>query len=219
MPGWKNPRRAPAGSRSDVPPWRLKPSAPRRSRCRHRSGHSSTDRRPGVGLEDTGRAWPEPPRERVTSVSTPHPHLPSPIPVAPPGRDLGTGRPQLCWALVLHLGDELLGRPAPPPHSRHARSSGSPRRCEDELGVLGALATPLLSGLRSPPPGDRRVNSLLPLSSGFLLLRRQRYLESNPYASHHLSAPVLTYPEGRCSISGFCLSICFDCVLKQGLST
>lgn len=70
-------------------------------------------RRPGAGLEDTGRAWPEPPRERVTSVSAPHPRLPSPIPVAPPGRNLGTGRPQLCWALGLHLGDELLGRPAP----------------------------------------------------------------------------------------------------------
>lgn len=71
-------------------------------------------RRPGAGLEDTGRAWPEPPRERVTSVSAPHPRLPSPIPVAPPGRNLGTGRPQLCWALGLHLGDELLGRLAPP---------------------------------------------------------------------------------------------------------
>lgn len=59
-------------------------------------------------------------------------------------------------------------RPAPArpgPHSRHAPSSGSPSRCEEELGVLGALATLLLSGLWSPPPGDRRLNSLLPLGS------------------------------------------------------
>lgn len=88
----------------------------------------------GAGLEDTGRAWPEPPRERVTSVSAPHPRLPSPIPVAPPGRNLGTGRPQLCWALGLHLGDELLGRlapprPGPPPASHtEQRLSESVRR-------------------------------------------------------------------------------------------
>lgn len=183
--------------------------------------------RPGSGLEDTGRIWPEPPRERVTSVSPP----PSPPSALPDPRCPTRPRPgHRAAAARLGLGPApwrrvpRSPRPAPPrpgPHSRHAPSSGSPRRCEDELGVLGALATLLLSGLRSPPPGDRRLNSLLPLGSGFLLLRRKCYLESNPNhqppfirsRAHPPRGPFFRFPA-----FSFCFVLLIG-VLKQGLST
>lgn len=213
----ENPHKAPAGSR-DVLPQRLKPCASRRSRCRHHPGPSRTYSRPGVptsrhpGARLAPPAPPEPPHPPRTLDLRPDP---SPAlkpatrgPRCPSGRDLGTGRPQLSWALSLDLGDAVLSpRPAPSCPScpwRHAPTSGLPRLGEDD--ELEDLESPLAKLLQ---PGLHRLGFLgfcLPLQATsrsatcsrppacFLLLRRKRYQESSPYQTHDVICP--THQEG-----------------------
>lgn len=109
-------------------------------------------RRPGAGL-----APPEsPPRTRDLRPA-PSPALPPATrgPRCPSGRDLGTGQPQLSWALSLDLGDAVLSpRPAPScssSHCRHAPTSGLPHQGEDD--ELGDLESPLA---KLPQPGLHR---------------------------------------------------------------
>lgn len=177
-------------SRTDILSQRLKPSVPRRSRCRHRPGPSrTTHSRPGVPAPDSGApATPGLSSPRTRDLRPPpsparHPRCPT---WRRPGYRAAAALPGLGpgpWRLRL-----LSPRPAPASHSRHAPSSGRPRQCEDEPGVLGcsprraaaAGATGRVSWTSVAPSRQHAAKQPAPSRPGFLLLRRKRYLESSP---------------------------------------
>lgn len=134
-------------------------------------------------------------RDRHPLPAPPRRRPPARRPPAQPGRDLGTRRPQLRWALGLDLGDAILCRPAPPrpptgvthrvrPSVLARMSSGSwgppgtPRRVAASRALQGRF---LGFGLPLQATGDSTACSA---RACFLLLRRKRYLESSPYRTH-----------------------------------
>lgn len=183
----------------------MKPCASRRSRCRHRPGPSRTYSRPGDPASRHRTPEHQPRPARVSPRARDLRPAPGPAshrgPRYPRGRDLGTRRPRLSSAFGLDLGYAILGRlapprPAHPPTGVTHRPSASvrrwwalsPRITSRQAATARAPPAGFL-GLPSPPPGDKRLSSLLPLRACFLLRRRKCYQEASPYQTVDLICP------------------------------